>query len=35
VSRLLLEQALLLEGAPLKDPSSFVKRLNRVLAKSL
>jgi molecular chaperone HtpG len=35
VSRLLYEQALLLEGAGLKDPSSFVKRLNRVLTKSL
>ena len=35
VSRLLLEQALLLEGAELKDPSSFVKRLNRVLTRSL
>ena len=28
---LLLDQALLLEGLPLKDPSSFVQRLNRVL----
>ncbi len=35
VSRLLMEQALLLEGAELKDPSSFVKRLNRVLTRSL
>jgi molecular chaperone HtpG len=35
VSRLLYEQALLLEGAELKDPPSFVKRLNRVLTKSL
>lgn len=35
VSRLLLEQALLLEGAELEDPSSFVKRLNRVLTRSL
>jgi molecular chaperone HtpG len=34
-SRLLFEQALLLEGAELKDPSVFVKRLNRVLDKSL
>ena len=28
---LLLDQALLLEGVPLKDPSTFVQRLNRVL----
>ena len=34
-SRLLLEQALLLEGAELKDPSGFVQRLNRVLKGSL
>ena len=33
--RLLLEQALLLEGVQLKDPSGFVKRLNKVLTKSL
>ncbi len=35
VSRLLLEQALLLEGAQPKDPSAFVKRINRVLTRSL
>ncbi|MFW6139597.1 MAG: molecular chaperone HtpG, partial [Spirochaetota bacterium] len=35
VSRLLLEQALLVEGAQLKDKPGFVKRLNRALAKSL
>ena len=35
VSRLLLEQALLLEGVELKDPPTFVKRLNRILNKSL
>ncbi len=34
-SRLLLEQALLLEGAPLADPAGFVARLNRALEKSL
>jgi molecular chaperone HtpG len=35
VSRLLLEQALLLEGGELKDPAGFVKRLNRALEKAL
>jgi molecular chaperone HtpG len=34
-SHLLLEQALLLEGAPLADPAGFVARLNRALQKSL
>ena len=34
-SLLLLEQALLVEGAELKDPAGFVKRLNRALEKSL
>jgi molecular chaperone HtpG len=34
-SRLLLEQALLLEGGELKDPAGFVKRLNRALEKAL
>jgi molecular chaperone HtpG len=29
----LLDQALLVEGIKLKDPSDFVKRLNRLLAK--
>ena len=33
--RLLLEQALLLEGADLKDLPGFVKRMNNVIAKSL
>ena len=28
---LLLDQALLMEGVPLKDPSAFVQRLNRIL----
>ena len=34
-SRLLLEQAMLIEGAELKDPAGFAKRLNRILAKAL
>ena len=32
---LLFEQALLLEGVPLKDPVTFVQRLNRVLNQSI
>jgi molecular chaperone HtpG len=32
---LLFDQALLLEGVPLKDPATFVKRLNRVLNRSI
>jgi molecular chaperone HtpG len=32
---LLFDQALLLEGVPLKDPSNFVQRLNRVLNQSI
>jgi molecular chaperone HtpG len=35
VSHLLLEQAMLVEGAELKKPTDFVKRLNRVLEKAL
>jgi molecular chaperone HtpG len=35
VSRLLLDQALLVEGAELTDSAGFVKRLNRALEKSL
>lgn len=35
VSFLLLEQAMLMEGAELKKPAEFVKRLNRVLTKAL
>ncbi len=35
VSHLLFEQALLVEGASLKRPADFVKRLNRVMAKAL
>ncbi|MDR1575481.1 MAG: molecular chaperone HtpG [Treponema sp.] len=33
VAGVLLDQALLVEGAKLKDPADFVKRLNRLLAK--
>ncbi len=32
---LLLDQALLMEGVPLKDPASFVQRLNRMMALSI
>ncbi|WP_158749921.1 molecular chaperone HtpG [Acidobacterium sp. S8] len=32
---LLFEQALLLEGVPIKDPAIFVQRLNRVLSQSI
>ncbi len=32
---LLFDQALLLEGVPLKDPTTFVQRLNRVLYESI
>jgi molecular chaperone HtpG len=35
VAVLLLDQALLLEGVELKDAPDFVKRLNRVLGRSL
>ena len=35
VSWLLLEQALLIEGAALKNPAQFAKRLNTVVARSL
>jgi molecular chaperone HtpG len=35
ISRLLLEQALLMEGAAVKEPAQFAKRLNRVIAKAL
>ncbi len=35
VSILLLDQALLVEGAELKEPAEFVKRLNRVLERAL
>ncbi len=34
-SFLLLDQALLVEGVQLKDPASFVERLNRVMTRSL
>ena len=32
---LLFDQALLLEGVPLKDAATFVQRLNRVLNRSI
>jgi molecular chaperone HtpG len=32
---LLLDQALLMEGVPLKDPAIFVQRLNRILNLSI
>ncbi|MCF7974901.1 MAG: molecular chaperone HtpG, partial [Phycisphaerae bacterium] len=35
VSNLLLEQAMLVEGAEVKKPADFVKRLNRILEKAL
>jgi len=35
VSYLLLEQAMLVEGAELKTPADFVKRLNRILEKAV
>jgi len=35
VSFLLFNQAMLVEGAELKDPSDFVKRINRVMEKAL
>jgi molecular chaperone HtpG len=31
VARVLLDQALLVEGAPLKDPADFVARMNRLI----
>ena len=34
-SRLLLDQALLVEGGEIKDPAGFVRRLNKVLEKAL
>lgn len=34
-SQLLLDQAMMVEGMELKDPSEFAKRLNRVISKSL
>jgi molecular chaperone HtpG len=33
VAGVLLDQALLLEGAKIKDPADFVKRLNRLIEK--
>ena len=32
---LLFDQALLMEGVPLHEPGSFVRRLNRVLSRSI
>ncbi len=32
ISRVLLDQALLIEGAPLKDPADFVARINRLVS---
>ena len=34
-AHLLLDQALMVEGAPVDDPAEFAKRLNRVMAKAL
>ena len=33
IASVLLDQALLVDGAELKDPADFVKRLNRLLSK--
>ena len=35
ISQLLLDQAVLLEGAKLKNPTEFVDRLNTILTESL
>jgi len=35
ISRLLLEQALLIEGVEIKNPASFVKRINSMMEKAL
>ena len=35
VAFLLLDQAFLVEGAPVKDPAAFVKRLNRVMSRAV
>jgi HSP90 family molecular chaperone len=35
ISQLLLDQAVLLEGAKLKNPTDFVDRLNTILTESL
>jgi molecular chaperone HtpG len=35
IARLLLDQALLVEGVPLKNPSEFIKRVNRLTALAL
>jgi molecular chaperone HtpG len=35
ISRLLLEQALLIEGVEIKNPADFVKRINSMMEKAL
>jgi molecular chaperone HtpG len=35
VSYLLLDQALLVENVPIREPSEFVRRLNRVLERTV
>jgi len=35
IAELLLDQALLVEGAQIKEPIEFVRRLNRVMGRSL
>ncbi len=35
VAFLLLDQALLVEGAPVEDPADFVKRMNKILSKAV
>jgi HSP90 family molecular chaperone len=35
ISRLLFEQALLIEGVPIKDPTRFARCLNDVMSKAL
>jgi len=35
ISRLLFEQALLIEGVQIKDPARFARRLNDVMSKAL
>jgi molecular chaperone HtpG len=35
ISRLLLEQALLIEGVEIKNPANFVKRINSMMQKAL
>jgi molecular chaperone HtpG len=35
ISRLLLEQALLIEGVEIKNPADFVKRINSMMEKAI